>query len=79
MNYLFIQASFFYDLWFLGEHCVPKGAAVGINIFAIHRNPEYYENPSIFDPENFSEEKITSRHPFAFIPFGAGIRKCIGK
>lgn len=58
---------------------VPKGAAIGINIFAIHRNPRHYENPNVFNPENFSKEKMASRHPFSFVPFGGGIRRCIGE
>lgn len=41
-----------------------------INIYGIHRDPEYYPNPGTFDPERFSKENIGKRHPMAFIPFG---------
>jgi cytochrome P450 len=39
-------------------------------------NPEYYPNPQNFDPSRF--EKMDGKHPFAFIPFSAGPRNCIG-
>lgn len=40
------------------------------------RSPKYFENPNAFDPERFASEMA---HPFAHIPFCAGIRDCIGK
>lgn len=45
-------------------------------IFGIHRSPKYYKNPENFNPSRF--EDINSIHPFAYIPFGAGRRNCIG-
>lgn len=57
---------------------VPKGAAVAMNVFDIHRSPKYYTNPEVFDPEHFSKESVANRHPYAFIPFSKGARKCIG-
>lgn len=44
----------------------------------VHRNPKFYENPHVWNPDNFTEEKEQSRHKFAFIPFGRGPRGCIG-
>jgi len=57
---------------------IPKNLMVVISPYAIHHNPKYYDNPETFDPENFSDEKIKNRHPYAFIPFLAGDRNCIG-
>jgi len=57
---------------------IPKNLMVVISPYAIHHNPKYYDNPETFNPENFSEEKIKNRHPYAFIPFLTGERNCIG-
>lgn len=58
---------------------VPKGINCYVNIMSIHRDPDVYPNPEIFDPERFSYEEIAKRNPFAFVPFSAGSRNCIGQ
>lgn len=57
---------------------IEKGIPVWISPFAIHNDPEYYPDPVKFDPERFSEEGKSKRHPFTYIPFGEGPRICIG-
>ncbi|XP_058793135.1 cytochrome P450 6B1-like [Phymastichus coffea] len=57
---------------------IPKNMSVFIPIWSIHRDPEIYRNPEVYDPERFSEENEKSRHPMTFLPFGDGPHNCIG-
>jgi cytochrome P450 len=52
-----------------------------IFIYAIHHDESVFPNPEKFDPERFAnQDLITSeRSHFAYIPFSAGSRNCIGK
>jgi cytochrome P450 len=51
---------------------------VAISPYVMHRHPGYWDDPEAFDPERFSPEQSASRNRFAYIPFGAGPRQCIG-
>jgi cytochrome P450 len=50
-----------------------------MSIFELHRNPNLWNNPGKFDPENFQAETVRSRAKFNYLPFGAGPRICIGQ
>ena len=45
----------------------------------LHRNPSYWPDPYKFDPERFNPNKEQTYPTFAYLPFGGGPRKCIGK
>jgi cytochrome P450 len=54
------------------------GDRVQVAIFMIHRDPKWWPNPGAFDPTRFLPENRAGRDPFAYIPFGAGQRICVG-
>lgn len=62
----------------IGNNCIPSGSNILIFPYATHRIEHIYPEPEKFDPERFSAENIGKRHPYAFIPFSAGPRNCIG-
>ena len=57
----------------------PPGTEIEIVIYWIHRDPEFWPDPEKFDPERFSAENSRGRNPYAFVPFSAGPRNCIGQ
>lgn len=67
------------DLTTASKYFIPKDTVVHVQIYAVHRNPIIYPDPEKFDPERFSPENSRGRHPFAYIPFSAGPRNCIGQ
>lgn len=63
----------------IGDLTILPGTSIFINVFALHRNEKHFENPEKFDPDRFLKEKKKDRHRFAFVPFSAGSRNCIGQ
>lgn len=58
---------------------IPAGASYSIHIYALHRNDQLFPDPLAFNPERFQLDQSAGRHAFAFVPFSAGPRNCIGQ
>lgn len=63
----------------LDGYTLHKGTGVDIGIQSVHMNPTVWKDPFKFDPFRFQKENLETKHPYAFIPFSAGPRNCIGQ
>ncbi|MBB4007903.1 cytochrome P450 [Allorhizobium taibaishanense] len=62
----------------LSQHRIKAGTVLLVPIHAVHRHRLIWEEPEKFDPEHFAPDAVKNRHRYAFMPFGAGPRICIG-
>lgn len=56
-----------------------QGCTVTVPIVGLHHDPHYFPNPDTFNPDRFSEDNKHNIQPFTYMPFGSGLRHCIGK
>src|SRR5208282_4202709 len=63
----------------LGEFFLPAKTTVLMSQFVTHRDERFFPGPLCFDPERFTPEAKSRRTKFAYFPFGAGFRQCIGE
>jgi len=62
----------------LGQYFVEAGTDIFLIPYMIHRNPAHWPNPERFNPDRFAAGNDKQRHKFAYFPFAAGPRQCIG-
>jgi cytochrome P450 len=62
----------------IGGYTVPANTVIAVCIYTLHRHPAFWAEPEQFTPERFSVENSAGRNKFAYVPFGAGPRQCIG-
>jgi enediyne biosynthesis protein E7 len=62
----------------VGGYSVPAGADVLVCPYTLHRHPRFWAAPERFDPERFDPARPPDRPRYAYIPFGAGPRFCVG-
>ncbi|CAH1226677.1 CYP4F2 [Branchiostoma lanceolatum] len=67
------------DFVFMG-HRLPAGVNLVVQVWGLHRNPAVWgEDFMDYRPDRFSSENMKNMDPYAFIPFSAGPRNCIGQ
>lgn len=62
----------------LGGYHVPAGTTLLMSQWVLHHDPRFWEEPDRFLPERWTEANEQRRPRFAYFPFGAGPRVCIG-
>ncbi|GAA1010992.1 cytochrome P450 [Acrocarpospora pleiomorpha] len=62
----------------VGGYHVPAGSDVLVCPYTMHRHPEFWNEPEKFDPQRFDPGVQSGRPRYAYIPFGAGPRFCVG-
>lgn len=63
-----------------GGYCIPKGWTIQYQIAQTHQDEEIYPESDRFDPERFAPERAADKQAsFGYIPFGGGLRECLGK
>lgn len=58
---------------------IDKDVAVIIPVQALHKDPQYFDEPEQFRPERFLSDNSSPTFKFLYLPFGIGPRSCIGK
>jgi cytochrome P450 len=54
------------------------GTLAVVGIYAMHRDPELWDDPLVFDPDRFSKERSAGRSRWQYLPFGGVRRSCVG-
>jgi cytochrome P450 len=57
---------------------VPPRSIVAIMPWVVHRHRQLWRDPERFDPDRFNPENAAARPRFAYVPFAAGPRVCVG-
>jgi len=63
----------------LSGYEIPAGTDVLLSPYLLHRHPRYWKDPDAFRPERFAPDHAAERPRFAYMPFAAGPRHCIGE
>jgi cytochrome P450 len=63
----------------LGGYPISAGTTVFLSQSVIHRDPRFFDNPEVFNPDRWADNLKKRLPTFAYFPFGGGSRICIGK
>ena len=62
----------------LGPCEFSRGDVIVVPIWCLHRHEKIWDEPMGFDPDRFAPDAVKARHRYAYMPFGAGPRICLG-
>jgi cytochrome P450 len=62
----------------IGDYKISAGSEILIFPYITQRHPKWWQEPDVFKPERFAPENSAARPRYAYLPFGAGPRTCIG-
>ena len=62
----------------IGGYPIRRRTSVLCSQYVLHRRPDSFPEPERFDPERFTPERERELPRYAYLPFGAGHRVCIG-
>lgn len=60
----------------LGDYDIHEGDRIIFSPYIVHRHPDFWDNPEVFNPARFDHD---IPHRYAYFPFGGGPRVCIGQ
>jgi cytochrome P450 len=60
-------------------YTIPQGWSALYQVSKTHQDSSIYTMPEQFDPERFGTERTEDKKPFSYVPFGGGVRECLGK
>lgn len=63
----------------INGYTIPKGWSVLYQIGMTHQDSSVYPDPNQFDPQRFEVNQVDKTKPFSYVPFGGGIRECLGR
>lgn len=58
---------------------VRAGETILMSPWVMHRDPRFFDNPEVFDPQRWENDLVKRLHTYVYFPFGGGPRMCIGK
>jgi cytochrome P450 len=61
------------------KYIIPTGSIILMSQYVMHRNPLYFSDPELFNPDRWTKEAKLHLPRFSYFPFGGGIRGCVGE
>lgn len=62
----------------VGGFRIPRGTILIAGTYAVHRDPDLWDDPLVFAPDRFRPDRMRSLDRWQYLPFGAGPRSCVG-